>query len=77
MCGPCWRMEMMINPTSRSACRRMQPFIAEKYGYARGDFPVAESVSRRTIALPFYNHLTQDEVAIICGVLRGVLDACL
>jgi perosamine synthetase len=55
----------------------LQPFIAAQYGYARGDFPLAESVSRRTIALPFYNHLTQDEVAIICGVLRGILDACL
>jgi perosamine synthetase len=55
----------------------LQPFIAAKYGHSPGDFPVAESVSRRTIALPFYNHLTQDEVAIICGVLRGVLDACL
>jgi perosamine synthetase len=53
----------------------LQPFIAAKYGHAPGDFPVAESVSRRTIALPFYNHLTQDEVAVICGVLRGVLDA--
>jgi perosamine synthetase len=55
----------------------LQPFIAARYGHAPGDFPVAESVSRRTIAVPFYNHLTQDEVAIICGVLRGVLDACL
>ena len=55
----------------------LQPFIAGQYGHAPGDFPLAESVSRRTIALPFYNHLTQDEVAIVCGVLRGVLDACL
>lgn len=55
----------------------LQPFIAARYGHAPGDFPVAESVSRRTIALPFYNHLTQDEVAIVSGVLRGVLDACL
>ena len=55
----------------------LQPFIAAQYGHARGDFPVAESVSRRTIALPFYNRLTQDEIAVICGVLRGVLDACL
>jgi len=53
----------------------LQPFIAAEYGYRPGDFPVAESVSRRTIALPFYNRLTQDEVAIVCGVLRGVLDA--
>jgi len=53
----------------------LQPFIAGPYGHAPGDFPVAESVSRRTLALPFYNRLTQDEVALVCGVLRGVLDA--
>ena len=52
-----------------------QPFIAERYGYDRGDFPIAESASARTIALPFHNNLTQDEVAVVCGVLRGVLDA--
>ena len=53
----------------------LQPFIAERYGHAEGDFPIAESVSGRTIALPFHNNLTQDEVAIVCGVLRGILDA--
>jgi perosamine synthetase len=53
----------------------LQPFIAEQYGYAPGDFPVAESVSRRTIALPFHNRLSQDEVAIVCGTLRAILDA--
>lgn len=55
----------------------LQPFIAERYGYRRGDFPITESVSEQTLALPFHNHLTQDEVAIVCGTLRGVLDACL
>ncbi len=55
----------------------LQPFIAAQYGHAPGDFPLAESVSRRTIALPFFNRLTQDEVAIVCGVLRAVLDAFL
>ena len=53
----------------------LQPFIADRYGHAEGDFPIAESVSGRTIALPFHNNLTQDEVAIVCGVLRGILDA--
>jgi len=53
----------------------LQPFLAAQYGYKPGDFPVAESASRRTIALPFYNHLTQDEVVVVCGVLRAVLDA--
>jgi perosamine synthetase len=55
----------------------LQPFIAEKYGCAPGDFPVAESVSGRTLALPFHNRLTQDEVAIVCGTLRAILDVCL
>ncbi len=55
----------------------LQPFIAEKYGYAPGDFPAAESVSGRTLALPFHNRLTQDEVAIVCGTLRAILDVCL
>ncbi len=54
----------------------LQPFIAERYGHHPGDFPIAESVSRRTIALPFHNRLTQDEVAIVCGTLRAILDAC-
>jgi perosamine synthetase len=53
----------------------LQPFIAERYGYRPGAFPIAESVSRRTIALPFHNRLTQDEVAIVCGTLRAILDA--
>ncbi len=54
----------------------LQPFIAAQYGHTPGDFPVAESASRRTIALPFYNRLTQGDVALVCGVLRAVLDAC-
>ncbi len=55
----------------------LQPFIAERYGYRAGDFPVAESVSGRTIALPFHNRLTQDETAIVCGTLKAILDTCL
>lgn len=55
----------------------LQPFIAERYGCREGDFPIAESASRRTIALPFHNRLTQDEAAIVCGTLKAILDACL
>jgi perosamine synthetase len=55
----------------------LQPFIAEQYGHRPGDFPIAESASSRTIALPFHNRLTQDEAAIVCGTLKAVLDACL
>jgi len=52
----------------------LQPFMVEKFGYRKGDFPVAESFSERTIALPFYNNLAKDEVAIVCSKLKGILD---
>ena len=52
----------------------LQPFMVEKFGYRRGDFPVAESVSERTIALPFYNNLAKDEVAFVCSKLKEILD---
>jgi perosamine synthetase len=52
----------------------LQPFMCERFGYRRGDFPLTESVSERTVALPFHTRLTEDEVAIVCGVLRGLLD---
>ncbi len=52
----------------------LQPFMARQFGYKEGDFPITESVCKSTIALPFYNNLTKDEVAIVCGTLKKVLD---
>ena len=34
------------------------PYYQQRFGYKTGDYPVAESVSQRTIALPFFNRLT-------------------
>ena len=55
----------------------LQPFMVEQFGYKQGDFPITESVSRSTIALPFHNHLTKDEVAVVCKTLREALDKSL
>jgi len=38
-------------------------------GYKPGDFPIAESVSHRTIALPFFNRLTEREIELVCQTL--------
>ncbi len=51
----------------------LMPFIAEKFGYKSGDFPVAESASERTIALPFHNHLKKDHLATVCAALKKLL----
>jgi perosamine synthetase len=52
----------------------LQPFMVEQFGYEKGDFPITESVSERTIALPFHNNLTQDQVALVGERLRKALD---
>jgi perosamine synthetase len=53
----------------------LQPFMVERFGYKKGDFPIAEGVCERTIALPFYNNLSKDEVAIVCNTLKEALDS--
>lgn len=52
----------------------LQPFIAARYGHGPGDFPVCEQVAARTVALPFHTQLSEQDVALVCGVLRGVLN---
>lgn len=47
----------------------MMPFYARKYGFRPGDFPCSESVSHRTIALPFFNTITDHEIDLVCQTL--------
>jgi len=52
----------------------LQPFMVETFGHKQGDFLITEAVCKSTIALPFHNNLTKDEVAIVCKTLKEVLD---
>ena len=47
-----------------------QPYIRQKFGDLSGSLPVTESMARRTLALPFHNHLTEAEVDHVVAVLR-------
>ncbi|NLX13068.1 MAG: DegT/DnrJ/EryC1/StrS family aminotransferase [Phycisphaerales bacterium] len=51
----------------------LQPFYVEQFGCRRGDFPVCEALSDRTIALPFHGLLTEQEVDTVCRSLRALL----
>ena len=51
----------------------LQPFYKKQFGYKRGDFPVAEGISERTIALPFYNKLSAKEIKYIVDVLKSAI----
>lgn len=46
------------------------PYYRRKYGYQPGDFPVAESISDRTIALPFFTRLTEHEIDLVAQTLE-------
>ncbi len=50
-------------------CIHLQPFYREQFGFEPGMFPIAESVSQRTIALPFYNDLTTRDIDNVCQTL--------
>jgi perosamine synthetase len=51
----------------------LQPFYRGELGTRRGDFPVAESVGDRVIALPFHGLLTRQQVERVVGTLKKVL----
>ncbi|MCC6659705.1 MAG: DegT/DnrJ/EryC1/StrS family aminotransferase [Phycisphaerales bacterium] len=50
-------------------CIHLQPFYQREFGFRPGQFPIAESVSHRTIALPFHSNLTEREVDAVCQTL--------
>ncbi len=53
-------------------CIHLQPFFREM-GFGPGMFPIAEAVSQRTIALPFYNSMTSRDVEIVAATLEVMI----
>jgi dTDP-4-amino-4,6-dideoxygalactose transaminase len=53
----------------------LQPYMAERFGWREGDFPVTEDLGRRGLALPFSGVMTEAQVEYVCASLREVLNA--
>lgn len=51
----------------------LQPFYQKMFGFKKGMFPITESVSERTIALPFFNYLREKEVRYVCDNLKEAI----
>ena len=51
----------------------LQPYYRRRFGFKPGDFPICEAVSARTLALPFYTTMTQDEVAHVAHAVQEAL----
>ena len=48
----------------------LQPFYRKMFGYREGDFPVTEDVTERTIALPFFNNLKEEQIDYVVEKLK-------
>jgi perosamine synthetase len=55
----------------------LQPYMVQRFGFQRGDMPVTEYVSARTIALPFFSQMTAGQVHSVCDVLERELEKTL
>lgn len=51
----------------------LQPFYQSELGYREGQFPLTEQLSARTVALPFHNGLSEQDVDRVVRVFRGLL----
>src|SRR5690606_1554920 len=54
-------------------CIHLQPFYREKFGFQKGQFPVSESISERTISLPFYNRMDETTIELVVQTLKVML----
>lgn len=48
----------------------MHPYYRRKFGYGRGDFPMAEFISDRTISLPLSAKLSDEDVEDVIAAVR-------
>ncbi len=52
----------------------LQPFYKDMFGFKEGDFPVTEDVAGRTIALPFFNNLKEEQIDYVVEKLKEGLE---
>ena len=54
-------------------CIHLQPYWRERFGTREGIFPVAETVSRRSLALPFHTQLSAEDQERVAEALSRAL----
>jgi dTDP-4-amino-4,6-dideoxygalactose transaminase len=53
----------------------MMTYYRERFGYKGGEFPVAEEIGARTISLPLYPKLTDEEVEYVIEAVRETIQS--
>jgi len=62
-----------VGAASYFPCIHLQPYYRESFGFKPGDFPIAESVSARTIAMPFYTRLSKTDASFAAQTFELML----
>lgn len=55
-------------------CIHLQPYMRRDFGFREGQFPVAEAVARRTLALPFFPQIEPEDQERVVDVLRAAIE---
>jgi perosamine synthetase len=48
----------------------LQPYMAARFGYQEGDFPVTEKLGKNGLALPFSSVMSKAQVELVCEKIR-------
>ncbi len=51
----------------------LMSFYRERFGHREGEFPVCEDVAARSLALPFFSHMSESQVELVATALTEVL----
>jgi len=54
----------------------LQAPYRQQFGYAEAAFPICEHAARGTLALPFFNDLTEEAVGVVARILREGVHSC-
>ena len=55
-------------------CIHLQEYMRRDHGFREGQFPVAEEISRRTLALPFFPQIEAEDQARVVEALRAAVE---
>ena len=51
----------------------LHPYYQKKYGYKKGDFPVAEYLYEHEVSLPLYPSMSKEDVKYVVNVIKDVI----
>jgi len=56
-------------------CIHTMPPYRERFGFRGGEFPIAEAVAQRSLALPFFGSLSESQIERVCESLSAAIAA--